>query len=85
MSHDYLNLIGELPNLQDMGVARFRLSPHSCDMVEVASAFRDALDGRIDTAEAAARLDGLQLPAPYSNGFYYGKPGHWQIAAAGKR
>ena len=85
MSHDYLNLIGELPRLQDMGVARFRLSPHSCDMVEVASAFRDALDGRIDTAEAAARLDGLQLPAPYSNGFYYGKPGHRQIAAAGKR
>jgi len=85
MSHDYLNLIGELPNLQDMGVARFRLSPHSCDMVEVASAFRDALDGRIDTAEAAALLDGLQLPAPYSNGFYYGKPGHRQIAAAGKR
>jgi len=85
MSHDYLNLIGELPKLQDMGVARFRLSPHSCDMVEVANAFRDALDGRIDTAEAAALLDGLQLPAPYSNGFYYGKPGHWQIAAAGTR
>jgi len=51
----------------------------------VASAFRDALDARIDTAKAAARLDGLQLPAPYSNGFYYGKPGHRQIAAAGKR
>ena len=42
LSHDYLNLAGELAELQDMGVARFRLSPHSCDMVEVAKVFRDA-------------------------------------------
>ena len=76
MSHDYLNLVGELADLQDMGVARFRLSPHSCDMVEVAAIFRDALDRRIDAKEAAARLDALKIDAPFSNGFYYGKPGH---------
>ena len=44
LSHDYLNLIGELADLQAMGVTRFRLSPHSCDMVEVATIFRDVLD-----------------------------------------
>jgi collagenase-like PrtC family protease len=83
MSHDYLNLIGELANLEAMGVRRFRLSPHSCDMVEVAATFRDVLDKRIDAAEAAARLDALKIDAPFSNGFYYGKPGHsWNQADA---
>jgi O2-independent ubiquinone biosynthesis protein UbiV len=83
MSHDYLNLAAELADLQDMGVTRFRLSPHSCDMVAVATIFRDALDRRIDTAEATARLDALQLGAPFSNGFYHGKRGHtWSQAAA---
>ena len=76
MSHDYLNLAAELTELQDMGVTRFRLSPHSCDMVAVAAIFRDALDRRIDAKEAAVRLDGLKIDAPFSNGFYYGKPGH---------
>ena len=85
MSHDYLNLAAELADLQDMGVARFRLSPHSCDMVAVTAIFRDALERRIDTAEATARLDALhtQLGAPFSNGFYHGKRGHtWSRAAA---
>ena len=83
MSHDYLNLSGELGELQDMGITRFRLSPHSCDMVAVATIFRDVLDRRIDTAEAAARLDALQLGAPFSNGFYHGKRGHtWSQAAS---
>ncbi len=83
MSHDYLNLAAELPELQDMGVARFRLSPHSCDMVAVAATFRDALDRRIDMAEAAGRLDALHLGAPFSNGFYHGQRGHtWSRATA---
>jgi collagenase-like PrtC family protease len=76
MSHDYLNLIGELANLQDMGVSRFRLSPHSCDMVEVATIFRAILDRDIESQDATARLDALKFDAPFSNGFYYGKPGH---------
>jgi collagenase-like PrtC family protease len=76
LSHDYLNLIGELADLREMGVTRFRLSPHSCDMVAVANIFRAVLDQRIEIAEAAARLDLLKLDAPFSNGFYYGKPGH---------
>jgi collagenase-like PrtC family protease len=83
MSHDYLNLASELANMQAMGVTRFRLSPHSCDMVAVANIFRDVLDHRIDASEAAAQLDGLKIEAPFSNGFYYGKPGHrWSQATA---
>jgi O2-independent ubiquinone biosynthesis protein UbiV len=76
MSYDYLNLISELADLETMGVRRFRLSPHSCDMVEVAATFRDVLDRRIDTQDAKARLDALAIEAPFSNGFYHGKAGH---------
>ena len=66
-----------------MGVSRFRLSPHSCDMIEVAAIFRAALDGRMSSSEATARLQALQLGAPFSNGFYYGKPGFsWTAADA---
>lgn len=79
MSHDYLNLAGELPALQAMGVSRFRLSPHTCDMVAVAEIFRAALDRLIDAEEANARLDALKLDAPFSNGFFHGKPGYrWE-------
>jgi len=82
LSHDYLNLIGELADLQTMGITRFRLSPHSCDMVKVAAIFRAVLDRRIAVPEAAAQLDALKLDAPFSNGFYYGKPGHsWNRAS----
>ncbi len=81
MSHDYLNLTGELSELQAMGVTRFRLSPQSGDMVAVAAIFRAVLDQDIDAGEAAARLDALNFGAPFSNGFYYGKPGHsWNRA-----
>jgi O2-independent ubiquinone biosynthesis protein UbiV len=81
LSHDYLNLAGELAELQAMGVSRFRLSPHSCDMIEVAAIFRAVLDRGIDAGEAAARLDALQIGAPFSNGFYHAKPGHsWHRA-----
>ena len=86
MSHDYLNLIGELAELQAMGVTRFRLSPHSCNMVEVTKIFGAALDRSIDLAEAGARLDDLKIAAPFSDGFYYGKPGYrWQPAAMHRR
>jgi collagenase-like PrtC family protease len=79
LSYDYLNLINEVPNLRAMGVTRFRLSPHSCDMPAVASIFRAVLDGRIGTAEGAAALEAMKLPGPFSNGFYYGKPGHQRL------
>jgi len=73
LSHDFLNLIDRLKVLRDMGVSRFRLSPHSCDMVRVATAFRGLLDGTITACEAAEALIGLNLPGPFSNGFYHGK------------
>ncbi len=76
LSYDYLNLIQALPELSAMGVARFRLSPHTCDMVEVAKIFCDALAGTSSAGEAASRLDAIPLPAPFSDGFYRGQPGY---------
>jgi collagenase-like PrtC family protease len=76
LSHDYLNLAAEIAPMEAAGVHRFRLSPHSCDMVEVADIFRAVLDRRLEAAEASERLAALKLAAPFSNGFYYGKAGH---------
>jgi hypothetical protein len=64
-----------------MGVSRFRLSPHSCDMVALASIFRAALDQDIGTAEGAARIDAMNLPATFINGFFHGRPGYCRVAA----
>jgi collagenase-like PrtC family protease len=84
LSYDYLNLVQELAELRAMGASNFRLSPHDCDMVEVAAIFRAALDGRITLADAAARLDALKLGAPFSNGFYHGCAGYMRTAVASR-
>jgi O2-independent ubiquinone biosynthesis protein UbiV len=85
LSHDFLNLIDRLDELRSMGVSRFRLSPHRCDMVRVATAFRGLLDGTLAATEAAAALTGLKLPGPFSNGFYDGKVGLSRSNAADQR
>lgn len=76
LSYEYSNLVQEIPALKAAGVSRYRLSPHSCDMVKVASAFRELLHGKIASSEALARLEALQLGVPFSNGFLHGQPGH---------
>lgn len=84
LTYEYLNLIHELPALRTMGVSRFRLSPHSLDMVTVASIFDAVIDGRLATDEAAVRLENVKPGTPFSNGFYYGKPGYtWNRVSAG--
>ena len=76
LSYECLNLVNELPALGAMGVSRFRLSPHTCDMVEVASVFRAVLDRRIALDEAAAQLEEIRPSVPFANGFFHGGPGH---------
>ncbi len=75
LSQTYNALLAELSDLQALGVSRFRLSPHSFDMVAVAELFRAVLDGRIDAREATARLAETVGEAGLSNGFYQGRPG----------
>ncbi len=84
LSYECLSLAGELAELLSMGVRRFRLSPQSCDMVAVASVYRNLLDRHIAAGEAAAMLDEMALPMPLANGFYHRQPGHrWVGPAAG--
>ena len=75
LSYTYCNLIGELAEMQDMGIGRFRISPHDTDMVAVARLFRGVLDGTCDAAGAFDDLADLVDGVPFSNGFYHGTEG----------
>ncbi len=75
LSYTYCNLLGELAALQEMGIKRFRLSPHDIDMVAVAQIFRDVLDGCDAPKTASKRLAGLVNGAPFSDGFFHGVEG----------
>ncbi len=75
LSHTVSNLIGELEELQEMGIRAFRLWPHSIDMVAVTEVFRDVLDSKRTAHDGRRRLEALAGFAPFSNGFYYGREG----------
>ena len=82
LSYEYLNLIREVPSLRSLGVSRFRLSPHTVDMVGVAKIFAGVVAGRLASDEAAAMLEAMKPDAPFANGFFYGKPGYtWNTAS----
>lgn len=72
MSHDFLSLVDRLPELRALGISRFRLSPHSCDMVRVAATFRGVLDGSLTPGEGAAVIAELYPRGSFSYGFYDG-------------
>ncbi|UEM06331.1 U32 family peptidase [Skermanella rosea] len=75
LSHGYVALVAELDGLGRAGVGRFRLSPHSVDMVRVADLFRAVLAGRSDPGAVTAELAGMVAPAALENGFHHAKPG----------
>lgn len=80
LSHSYLNLLGELSDLKKFGVTHCRLVPHTLDMVAVAKIFRNALDKSVPIKKSAEKLASLDIAAPFSNGFWHGKPGHKWVA-----
>ena len=75
LSHALLDLSAEAGELAAMGVRRFRLSPHRTDMVAIARAWRDLLDGRIDPAQIQTTLEDVADFAPRANGYYHGRAG----------
>lgn len=81
LSHTYLSYVRELSELTGLGVTHFRLSPHSQDMIAISEIFRDRLDGNLEADEAENCLSELEIPAPFSNGFLHGKPGHMNVAS----
>ena len=79
MSHSAQNLLPDLGRLGDLGITHFRLSPHSCDMVQVASLFRKVLEGDMDADEATGVLAQESFGAPFCNGYLHGLAGKdWQ-------
>ncbi len=68
------SLVMEVAPARAAGVGLLRLSPQSARMGEVVDAFRQAADGALGPAEAAARLAPL-LPAAACDGYWHGKPG----------
>lgn len=82
LSHAIGNLVAELPTLRNMGIARFRLSPHDIDMVAVAETFRALLDGRLEPDAGLEKLSGLAPFAPFANGFFHGREGAVEVTAA---
>ena len=81
MSYHYLDLLGELANLQKLGVQRFRLWPQNVDMVAVAALFRAVLTGAMAPAEAAGKLADLCPRAEFANGYIHGREGHKFVEA----
>lgn len=76
MSYHYLDLLAELAGLRAMGVRRFRLWPHDCDMVAVAALYRSVAAGTLAPAEGAARLAEMCPDADFANGYVHGREGH---------
>lgn len=74
------NLLGDVPELQAMGISVMRLSPQSQHMDRVVAAFDVAR--RNGHADAGA-LTALQadMPAASCNGYWHGQPGMVQVPA----
>lgn len=75
LSYTYQNLIAELDDMRRLGIQRFRLSPHSTNMVRIAGVYRDVLDGNMGFSDAENALSVLTHDATFSNGYYYGDRG----------
>ena len=81
LSHTYVGLTHEVKALQELGIRRLRLSPHTTDMVAVAALFRQLADHGIGAAEARAKLLEIAAPAKLSNGFFHDREGVIDTAA----
>lgn len=75
LSHPYLCLIADLPQLIASGVTAMRLSPHALDMVKVASIYEQVLRGAIEPEAGLAHLRAMVGSPEIMNGFWHKQPG----------
>lgn len=68
------NLIGALPDLQEIGVDVLRLSPQLTGMAQVVQNFRDVLEGRVEPAAGQEALTPL-VRSGACNGYWRAQPG----------
>lgn len=75
------NLLPELQAMQDMGVDVVRISPQSLHTPEIVGFFHGVMAHQLSVADAMQALEKL-MPEQACNGYWYGKPGLEQRAAA---
>ena len=75
LGHGVTAAVAQVTSLRAAGIASLRLSPHACDMVRVATTFRDLIDAQIDPDEAQTILASLSLPGPLTDGYLRGFAG----------
>lgn len=68
------NLIGAVPDLQQLDVEVLRLSPQSRHMDRIVTAFRGVIDGELTPQQGIEALQGLTRGEP-CNGYWYGNAG----------
>lgn len=76
LSHGYLNLMQEMPEMQGMSITHFRLSPHTGDMVALTALFQNVMTGRMEAGAALEVLGKDDKSRSWSNGFYHHKEGY---------
>ena len=79
LSGSHASLMPQLPALCEAGIGRFRLTPHSGDMVAVAELFRTVLDGHVGPEEGQRQVADLFPTARFANGFFHGGAGKFWI------
>lgn len=80
LSHHYLELSDVVADLRAGGVSVFRLSPHACDMVAVASHYRQLLDGGLEAEVVRSAIADLIAPEEIANGYAHGTVGAALVA-----
>lgn len=68
-------VLADPADLVALGIRRLRLSPHGCDMVEVARTYRTLIEGRQDAEGARFLLSCLDLPGTLVDGYARGEAG----------
>lgn len=84
LSHQVQAFCPDPDELADRRISRLRLSPQSCDMVEVAKLYRALLDGREAPESVRFALSCLDLPGTMIDGYSRAKPGWHAAAPAGR-
>lgn len=74
MSAATCNLIGVVPELEQLGVEVLRLSPQARQMDQVVVVFRGVVDGTLTPEEGVAAVQGV-LRGGACNGYWYGSAG----------
>lgn len=70
MSYGYLNLLPQIPELMEMGITNFRISPHSLHTDTIIEAAHSILQGSISGEQATSIVQSLLGDVPCFNGFY---------------